>query len=59
MWYSIQTCDVQRRLGRESLMLCHAFVTMIDVVADTQKNCDSLSAAPDKVSGRQQLGVSS
>lgn len=59
MWYYIQTCDVQGRLGRESLMLCHAFVTMIDVLADTQKNCYSLSAAADKVSGRQRLGVSS
>lgn len=41
-------------------MLCHAFVTVIDVLADTQKNCYSLSAAaPDKVSGRQRLEVSS
>lgn len=53
MWYYIQTCDVERRLGRENLMLDHAFVTMIDVLADTQKNCYSLSAAPDKVSGKQ------
>lgn len=51
--YYIQICDSQRRLGKENVMPCHAFVTMIDVLTDIQKNCDSLPAAPDKVLGRQ------
>lgn len=50
---------IKKRLGRENIMPYHAFVTVIDVLADIQKNCYSSSPAPDKVSGRQWPGVSS
>lgn len=55
----MRTCVIKTRLGGENRMPYQAFVTMIDVLADIQKNCYCLSTAPDKVSGRQQLGVGS
>lgn len=44
---------LKTKLGGENIMPHHAFVTMIDALMDIQKNCYSLSAAPDKVSGRR------
>lgn len=49
MWYYIQTYDIKMKLGRENIMPYHPFVTMIDALADIQKNFYSLSTAPDKV----------
>ena len=58
-WPSVQTCDIKMRLHRGNRMPYQAFVTVIDVLAGIQKNGYCLSPTPDKVSGRQQLGLSS
>ena len=56
---SMQTCDIKMRLHRGNRMLYQAFVTVMDVLAGIQKNGYCLSPSPYKVSGRQQLGLSS
>ena len=55
----VQTCDIKMRLRRGNRMPYQAFVTVIDMLAGIQKNGYCLSPTPDKVSGRQQLGLSS